>query len=37
MQSSGTFIRILGPISEVKKLSLINDNENIIAYSEEYE
>ena len=34
MQSSSTFIRISGPIPEVKKSALINDYENI-AYSEE--
>ena len=37
MQSSGTFITISGPIPEVKKYALINDYENIIAYSEESE
>ena len=35
MQSSSTFIRISGPILEVKKSLLINDYENVIAYSEE--
>ena len=35
MQSSSTFIRISVPIPEVKKSALINDYENIIAYSEE--
>ena len=37
VQSSTTFIRISGPIAEVKKFALINDYENIIAYSEESE
>ena len=37
MQSSSTFIRISGPIAEVKKSALINNYENIIAYSEESE
>ena len=32
MQSSSTFIRLLGPIPEVNKSALINDYENIIAY-----
>ena len=36
-QSSSTFIRILRPITEVKKNPLINEYENIIAYSEESE
>ena len=36
-QSSSTFIRILGPITEVKKNPLINEYENIIAYWEESE
>ena len=37
MQSSSTFISIPGRIQEVKKNShmIINDYENIIAYSEE--
>ena len=35
IQSSSTFIRISGPVLEVKKSSLINDYENIIGYSEE--
>ena len=35
MQSSRTFIRISGLIPEVKKYAMINDYENIIAYSEE--
>ena len=36
MQSSSTFISISGPIQEVKKKHMIiNDYENIIAYSEE--
>ena len=35
MQSSSTFIRISVPIPGVKKSALINDYENIIAYSEE--
>ena len=34
MQSSGAFIRISGPISEVKKSALNNDWGNIIAYWE---
>ena len=37
MQSLSTFIRISGLIPEVKKYALINDYENIIAYSEESE
>ena len=37
MQSSSTFIRISGPIPEVKKSTLINDYENIITYSDESE
>ena len=36
-QSSSTFIRILRPITEVKKNPLINEYENIIAYWEESE
>ena len=35
MYSSRTFIRTSGLITEVKKSALINDYENIIAYSEE--
>ena len=35
MQSLSTFIRMLGTIPEVKKTSLINYYENIIAYLEE--
>ena len=35
MQSLSTFIRISGFIPEFKKSSLINDNGNIIVYSEE--
>ena len=35
MQSLSTFIRISGPISEVKKSALINGWENVIAYWEE--
>ena len=35
MQSPRTFIRISGLIPEVKKYAMINDYENIIAYSEE--
>ena len=35
MQSSRAFIRISGLIPEVKKYAMINDYENIIAYSEE--
>ena len=37
MQSSSTFISISGPIQEVKKKKhmIINDYENIIAFSEE--
>ena len=34
MQSSSTFIRILGPIPEVKKVELINYYENITVYLE---
>ena len=34
MQSSSTFIRISGPIPKVKT-ALINDYENIVAYSEQ--
>ena len=37
MQSSSTFIWISGPISEVKRYTLINYYENIFAYSEESE
>ena len=37
MESSSTFIRISGLIREVKKSALINDYENIIAYSDESE
>ena len=37
MQSSSTFIRTSGSILKVKKSPLINDYENIIAYSEESE
>ena len=36
MQSSSTFIRISGPFSKVKT-TLINDYENIVAYSEQTE
>ena len=35
MQSLSTFIRLSGPIPEVKNSALINDYENIIAYWEE--
>ena len=34
MQFSSTFIRISGPVPEVKKSALINDHENIVAYSD---
>ena len=34
MESSSTFIRIYGPIPKVKT-ALINDYENIVAYSEQ--
>ena len=34
MQSSGTFIRISGPITEVKKFAVINDWENISYWEE---
>ena len=34
MRSSSTFIRISGPIPEVKKSAMINDWENIIAHWE---
>ena len=37
MQFLSTFIRTSGPVPEVKKSALINNYENIIAYSEEYE
>ena len=37
MHSSSTFVRISGPIPEIKKSALINDLENIIAYWEESE
>ena len=37
MQSWSTFIRMSGPIPEVKNPTLINDYENIIAYSKESE
>ena len=37
MQSSSTFIRISGPIPEVKKSTLIHDYENIIVYWEKSE
>ena len=37
MQSSSLFIRISGPIPEVKNSALINDLENIIEYWEESE
>ena len=37
MQSSNTFIRISGPIPDVKNTALINDWENIIVYWEEFE
>ena len=37
MESSSAFIRISGLIREVKKSALINDYENIIAYSDESE
>ena len=36
MQFLSTFIRTSGPVPEVKKPALINNYENIIAYSEEY-
>ena len=32
MQSSSIFIKISGPIPEVKKSALINDWDNIVAY-----
>ena len=35
MQSSSTFIKISGPIPEVKKSALISDWDNIVAYWEE--
>ena len=37
MQSSSTFIKISGAITEVKKSALINDYGNIVVYSEESE
>ena len=37
MQPSNIFIRVSGLIQEVRKCVLINDYENIIAYSEESE
>ena len=36
MYSSRTFIRTSGLITKLKKSALINDYENIIAYSEEF-
>ena len=35
MKSSNTFIRVSWSISEVKKSALINDYENVVAYSEQ--
>ena len=35
MQPSSSFIRLAGPVPEVKKSALINGYENIIAYWEE--
>ena len=37
MQSSSTFIRLPGPIPEVKQIELINEYEIVIAYWEESE
>ena len=35
MQASSSFIRLPGPVPEVKKSALINGYENIIAYWKE--